>query len=220
MRRAASPHLRLAEPPRAAPGATAATSAVSAELFAELRAGSPGAQRALVRAFWPRVTRTLRSVLGAVHDLDDLAQEVFIRVFDRLDRVRSPHSLPAFIVSTAVFVARESIRGRARRRWLIFSAPEELPELALGDVGPEVAAAIEAFYAVLASLGVDERVAFSLRHVDDMDLAEVARATGASLATVKRRLARAEAEFAAKARGRSELARLLEEGGKWPIVPR
>jgi RNA polymerase sigma-70 factor, ECF subfamily len=44
-------------------------------------------------------------------------------------------------------------------------------------------------------LNADDRVIFVLRRVDGMQLQEVANATGHSLATVKRRLVKADAQL-------------------------
>lgn len=216
MRPTPLPPLRLAPAPdstgrRPAP-------AFSEDDFLELARGAPAAQRAFVRALWPRVERTLRSILGSVNDVEDLTQEVFVRVFDRMGRIASYESLRPYVNAIAVNVARESIRSRARRRWLVLRAPEELPELALPGVSAEVAASIQAFYALLAELPREERIAFTLRHVDDKELTEIAAATEASLSTVKRRLARAEAIFVERGARRPELARLFEGGAKWRVV--
>ena len=57
---------------------------------------------------------------------------------------------------------------------------------------------------------MDNRIAFTLRYMHEMDLTEVAAATGVSLATVKRRLARAKKQFMALAKEHPELKEWLE----------
>ena len=174
----------VGEPAGKGPGPTATW--VTDELFEGLRRGAKSAERELVALFWPRIGRTLMHVLGSSSEIDDLTQEVFIRVFARLDRVRDAASLRPFVTSTTVFVARETLRRRARKRWLVFTAPAELPDIELPNATPEARRAVEAFYRVLAKLPLDERVAFSLRYVEGMELTEVAWATEVSLSTVKR----------------------------------
>ncbi|MBL8739957.1 MAG: sigma-70 family RNA polymerase sigma factor, partial [Myxococcales bacterium] len=182
---------------------------VTDELFEGLRRGDTSAERELVALFWPRIGRTLMRLLGGGSEIEDLTQEVFIRVFARLDRVRDAASLRPFVTSTTVFVARETLRSRARKRWLVFSAPAELPEIELVGATPEVRRAVEAFYGVLEKLPLDERMAFSLRYVEGMELTEVAWATDVSLSTTKRKIKAAEARFAKLAADRPELAELL-----------
>lgn len=213
-------HLRLAPPPAAAPtgSATEPTRIVTEELLDDLRAGRKAAERDFVGLFWPRIERTLSHILGSVHEIEDLTQEVLIRVFERLDRVRDAASLRPFVTSTTVFVAREALRRRARRRWLVFMAPEDTPDIELPGASPEVRQALEAFYAVLGKLAVDERIVFTLRYVEGMEVSEVAWATELSHSTVKRRLRAAEARFAKLAAARSELSDLLEEGTRWQTL--
>ena len=62
--------------------------------------------------------------------------------------------------------------------------------------GPKGDLAVREALAVLSS---DERIAFSLRHLEELELTEVASACGVSLSTVKRRLKRAEERFDALA---------------------
>ena len=70
-------------------------------------------------------------------------------------------------------------------------------------------------YAILDGMPVDERMVFVLRHFHGARLAEAAEACETSLATVKRRLARAEARFLVAVRGQPGLAQWLEEGTRW-----
>jgi RNA polymerase sigma-70 factor (ECF subfamily) len=100
----------------------------------------------------------------------------------------------------------------------VFSAPEDLPEIELPGASDEVRSAVGAFYETLARLPIDERVAFSLRYVEGMELTEIAWATETSLSTVKRRLRAADDRFTKLASGRSELVHLLEEGNRWPAL--
>lgn len=219
----ARPLLRLVAEPVADDGEPRAATVsgekwVTDELFEDLRRGAKSAERELVALFWPRIGRTLLRVLGSSSEIDDLTQEVLIRVFARLDRVRDAASLRPFVTSTTVFVARETLRRRARKRWLVFTAPAELPEIELPNATPEVRRAVEAFYRVLAKLPVDERVAFSLRYIEGMELTEVAWASEVSLSTIKRRLKAAEARFSKLAAERPELAELLAEGTAWQAL--
>jgi RNA polymerase sigma-70 factor (ECF subfamily) len=68
---------------------------------------------------------------------------------------------------------------------------------------------------LLGRLPSDERIAFALRHIEGMELGRLAEACGVSLATIKRRLARAEQRFARAAARDEVLKRWLEEGGRW-----
>ena len=70
-------------------------------------------------------------------------------------------------------------------------------------------------YAILSDFPADERLAFTLRFVSEMQLTEVAAACKVSLATVKRRLARAEKRFVEAARSNPALTERMARGGRW-----
>jgi RNA polymerase sigma-70 factor (ECF subfamily) len=184
-----------------------------------LRAGRPWAERALVERHGAAARRVLARILGAGAELDDLSQEVFLRSIDKIGDLREGVPLRSWVVSFAVFVAREALRRRARRRWLLFFAPEELPdregEAPDGDAGTDARRALRATYEVLDRMAVDLRTAFALRHIDGMELTDVAGACGVSLATVKRRLEKAEATFGARAKNHPVLRAWTEEGSRW-----
>ena len=155
--------------------------------------------------------RVLHRILGPSDDVDDARQEALLRTLDRLDRVESGAELRGFACGVAAFVAREHLRKRARRRWLRFFAPEDVPE-------PEAESgedreAVRAVYRILDELDADDRVAFCLRIIDGMELEEVAGACGVSLATAKRRVAHARERFLVHARRQPELAAWVSESG-------
>src|SRR5436190_2136067 len=80
-------------------------------LVAGLRAGSPGARRDVVRAYGGHVRAILVRLLGAhEQERSDLLQDVFLRVFEGIDRLETPEALKAWLSRITVFVAREHIR--------------------------------------------------------------------------------------------------------------
>jgi RNA polymerase sigma-70 factor (ECF subfamily) len=185
------------------------------ELVRGLKASEPWAERALLHAETARIERMLTRILGFCAELDDLTQEVFIRAFARISELREAESLRAWLGSIAVFVARETIRRKRRRRWLLFLPAEELLEPPAAAASIEARAALRVFYEVLDGFATDERIAFTLRFVEGMELTEVAEACQVSLATIKRRLKRASDEFYVRGRARAELVDWFEEGSRW-----
>lgn len=193
--------------------------ATSRELVRGLAAREVWAERALLESYTAHVERVVARITGDTSaDLDDRVQEVFIRVMDKLGGLRDPESLPGFVTQVAVFVAREALRSKRRRSWLRFFAPEELPEVHAPAASDEVASAMAAFYRLADRLDHDERIAFLLRHVEGMELTEVADACDVSLATVKRRLASAERLFKERAADVPDLEPWMNGSRKWAKV--
>jgi RNA polymerase sigma-70 factor (ECF subfamily) len=181
-------------------------------LVSALRQGHPAARAELFDRFATHVRRVLVRVLGHDTELADLLHEVFARTLAQIDRLEDPSALKGWLTAIAVFTAREHIRRRMRSRWLRFFASEDLPDVPVASADEEVRESLQRTYVVLDRLGVDDRIAFSLRFIEGLELAEVAAACGVSLNTIKRRLARAEKRFLALARSEPALQEWLERG--------
>jgi RNA polymerase sigma-70 factor (ECF subfamily) len=161
------------------------------------------------------IERTLVRMIGQSADVADLLNEVFVRAMRRIDRVVDAEALGIWLTRIAVFTAREHLRAQRRRRWLLFFAPSEVPQAATYDTPPDIRQAVTRLYRTLDALSVDDRLAFSLRYLEEMELTEVAAACDVSLATAKRRLARAEKRFVAMSKRDPLLASWLEGGIRW-----
>ncbi len=180
-----------------------------------IRAGNPVALREFHDRFALPVQRILWGLLGPDQELADLHHDVFVRALHSIDRLNDPASLNGWMNAVAVHTARACLEKRiSRRRW---SSPLE-PEAELERKGrnPEgqldAREALRAIHAVLEQLSVPERIAFSLRYIECLELSEVARACEVSLATIKRRLARAESRFAQLAERSPALNERLKKG--------
>jgi len=186
-------------------------------LITGLRAGETWARAAFFDRYAPDVERILRRILGyEMHtDMADLVHDTFVQAIASLERLRDAAAVRGWIHAIAAHTAYRTIRARRARRWLRFWEPALIPEVAVADVDPDVREAYRRTYQVLDGLPADERVAFALRYIDEMDLGEIAEACRVSLSTIKRRLGRAEARFARAAQRDDVLCSWLKEGGRW-----
>jgi len=186
-------------------------------LLHALRAGHPGAAAAFYDQHAAHVSRTLRSALGADEEIPDLLQEVFIRAIDGVGKVREVDRMGGWLTTIAIFVARAQIRRRARRSWLRTFSPERSLPQHQEPPSSEARAALREVYAVLGQLPIDERMAFTVRFIEGMTLPDAAEACETSLATLKRRLSRAEKRFLEAASRRPVLEHWLREGTRWNV---
>lgn len=167
--------------------------AADVALARALMAGQPGAAAATWQRFYPLVHRTLARTLGSDDEVNDLAQDVFMRLFNRVRTLRDPEALRSFVYSITVRV----IRGELRRRWVRrimkpLSDHTAATESMVAPVAPyDERNALRRFYGLLNQLNGRERTAYVLRHIEEMNLEETAAAMEVSLATVKRILSRA-----------------------------
>lgn len=181
-------------------------------LVKALRAGEPAAGAILFDRYGPHVRRVLARVLGPDPELGDLLQDVFVAALASIHRLVDPSALKAWLTQMAVYTARARIRRRSRWRFLRFLPDDELPETPVPELDVEGNQALAAVYRVLAELPPLERIALALRVLDGMELSAVAAACGVSLATIKRRLARAQERFNILSRREPVLVEWLRSG--------
>lgn len=156
-------------------------------LVAATLGGQSWAQREIWYRFAPMVYGLLRRSLSRHHDADDLAQEVFLRVFRRLETIEKAAALRSFVYSVAVRVVSEEIRHfRVVERAHTELAREGGGETAAFDF--EARDSLWRLQRLLDGLKDQHRAVFVLRHVEGMQLQEIAAGLGISLASVKRYL--------------------------------
>jgi len=181
-------------------------------LVAALRADHADARALLFDRCSDDVERTLYRILGPDQEIADLLQDVFVAALGSLNKLRDPNALRSWLVGIAVYKARKLIRSRKRRRHVYSVAPSDLPEQVAATPSTEISDALRHTYAILNQLPADERIAFSLRFIEGLELTRIAEAMGVSLATVKRRLTRAQQTFVDRARRSAVLADWLRGG--------
>ena len=205
--------VRELRPGRAAPGGT------DAEVVGELRGGAQAAAVTLFDRHAQHVGRLLFSLLGPEPEAEDLLHEVFLRAIVGIADLEDPSKLRSWLTGITVHTAREHIRKRVRRRWLSFVA--ELPDpppMPARVASEEVTEATRCTFEVLRGMSPDDRVIFSLRFIEGMEMAEIGMACDVLLSMAKRRLKDAETHFLSRARRFPALKPWIEEGGRWPSV--
>lgn len=168
-----------------------------ATLARAVAAGDEAAATAVWDRYGPVVRSILRRALGPYEDVEDAVQEVFLRFFRQIGALREPSALRSFLIGIAMHVAVSALRRRRVRRWLCLTDTGVLPNAVDGDRERErdedAREAMRRLYAILDRLDDAGRLTFVLRHIEGLELAEVAEALDLSLATTKRRLAKVTA---------------------------
>jgi RNA polymerase sigma-70 factor (ECF subfamily) len=169
--------------------------------LAGARAGDADASRALVEALYPLVIRIVRGHRPVRLAEEDLAQEVFVKLFARLDRYEAQAGVPFehWVSRLTVRTCLDALRAERRRpelrcsdlgdeenQWLEFllNAAAPPPET------PDTSAA-EAVEHLLAQLSPDDRWVIRLLDLEQKSVAEISQLTGWSRPAVKVRAFRA-----------------------------
>jgi RNA polymerase sigma-70 factor (ECF subfamily) len=164
------------------------------DLISRAAGGDTSAFQALVERHRSMVYRAAYQFAGNHHDAEDIAQEVFIKVYRSLDRFRQDAQLTSWMYR---IVMNACIDHRRRQRPAIaapfgeeaeqrmLNTPEDTP-------GPEDRAYAGELGQVLESeigrLPNGQRIVFVMRHHQGMKLCEIAEALGLAEGTVKRQL--------------------------------
>jgi RNA polymerase sigma-70 factor, ECF subfamily len=170
--------------------------------------GDPRTSAIIFKRYSARVRSKLHHWIGP-QDIDDHVQDVFVRLFEQLPRMRDPSALRGFLIGITLRIACTELRRRRRSR-LRLTATGDLPEprFTLDDKGP-AREALWRFESILDKLTPSSRRVFVLRYVDKLELTEVASQMDISVATVKRHLARAAATVSAMVEREPALADYL-----------
>ena len=175
---------------------------LTASLVQRARDGDDAASRTIVEALQRPVIATIFRFLGPAwrREVEDIAQEVFLKVF---------RALPMFDASRAKFTTwvytfvRNHCYDVLKRRRLPTTSLQAVPD---GEPARDVTDRRElqpvASYEnqelgrriaeALGTLGEDQRMAFVLREYENLDYQEIANITGVNEGTVKSRLFRAK----------------------------
>jgi len=141
--------------------------------------------------FSPLVRRVLRRSLGPRYEVEDIVQNVFLCLFQRVHTLRDPVALKAFVIAITVRNIRYEVRRARVRRWVGLSASAELPDLRVVNSDNSARHALIHFYRALDRLNERDRAAFVLRFIEGMEVGEVAEALNVSVPTARRCFTRA-----------------------------
>lgn len=186
-------------------GRPAALVQIAPEIVERARKGDADAFAHILEVFEEPVYRTVWRLIGGrfPNDIEDVAQEIFLKIFRNLDRF-DPERGVKFSTWVYTFVKNHCFDVLKKRHLPTVSmdAPqrdgeevggydpptrEPSPPLRLvhSEIGERVAAAVD-------RLSPDQRMAFVLREYEGLDYREIAQVLGCSQGTVKSRLYRAK----------------------------
>ena len=167
------------------------------ELLRRALTGEPQAVAELSRRFrvLPKALRWVNRRWGnrlSPHDIEDLAQDIALKILGILDRIELHGTLDSWICRFAQFEFMNRTRTEANRKRhvLPMSEPREQPQ-APGSPGVEWGPDVEKLTATLGELDEEHRLLIELKHFDGLTFREMGERTGVSPNTVKARYYRA-----------------------------
>jgi RNA polymerase sigma-70 factor (ECF subfamily) len=182
-----------------------------AALVNAIIAGRSDAAAALYERYVDTIQRLVFRLLGPDTELEDVVHDVFLRALESVGRLRDPSALRPWLFGIAIRVVRIRIQRRMRQRWLKVMPPENVPEVPSVPFEMGLGEAVRDVYGILQQLPAEERIALVLHRVEGVPLDQAAATCETSVATFRRRLARAETKFFARAEKKPALLPWLGE---------
>ncbi len=164
-----------------------------------VRKRDQSAARELVEHLHPLVIRIVRSHLPRRVSEEDLAQEIFLKMFTRIDQYQGAVPFTHWVSRIAVTTCIDQLRAQKRRpelRWADLSEREtDVLDSAItneNDVAPDDAlAAKELVHKLLDQLKPDDRLVIQYLDLEQKSIAEISALTGWNQTLVKVRAFRA-----------------------------
>jgi len=192
----AAPRLRLISGSAASPEAAkpADSGADDERLVARARRGDLVAFEGLYRRHSGFALNLAVRIQGSAIDAEDIVHDAFLKASERLTELRDPSAFRPWLGSVVVRLVRTRLRRNRLLRTLGLASAEpiELDAIASPSADPESRVLLAQVYSLLQTLPADDRIAWTLRYVDHHRLEVVAKLVDCSLATVKRRILRAQ----------------------------
>ncbi len=164
-----------------------------------VRERDQAASRQLVNELYPQVIRIVRSHLPRRVAEEDLAQDIFLKMFTRLEQYQGNVPFPHWVSRIAVTTCIDQLRAQRRRpefRWA--DLPEEQDEMldhVLSDdresLPGDALAARELVQKLLDQLKPDDRLVIQLLDLEQKTLVEISELTGWNQTLIKVRAFRA-----------------------------
>ena len=164
-----------------------------------VRRRDQAAARELVDHLYPLVSRIVRSHLPRRVAEEDLAQDIFLKMFTRLEQYQGAVPFPHWVSRIAVTTCIDQLRAQKRRpefRWADLSENEaELLDAVMTNekdvAANDAMASHELVHKLLDQLKPDDRMVLQLLDMEQKTIAEIGELTGWNTSLIKVRAFRA-----------------------------
>ncbi len=172
----------------------------------------PAAFEELVRRFKRPIYAYARSAIGSPQDAEEVAQDVFVKVYRAAHRFNPKYSFKTWLYTIASNTCKNKLRSRSRHKAKLSLDHEDSPVVTLSHEADPLDAyernvAIAEVRDAINSLPPKYRQVLHLRYVEGLQYKEISKALGLSLGNVEARI------FRGKERIRQRLLKLSGQPG-------
>ena len=152
--------------------------------------GDPSAFTSLVDRHAPACLRYAARLLGNREDAEDATQDTIMRVYRALGDYEQRTPFRTWLFAILVNQCRTSLLHRSRRERRVTADADRMERAAGPDQTDSLLLRVE-LQAAIDGLPSDQREAFLLKHVEQMEYAEMATISGVGVSALKMRVQRA-----------------------------
>ncbi len=172
---------------------------VDFELIKRAREGDGAAYNQIVLAYRKRILGTIARLIGRPEDVEDVGQEVFLRLYYSLDQLRTPEVFEPWLYRLTVNAAYDYLRRQRRRGESRMSDLSEqqvvMADAAAGskrqDEEQRHKRVRELVNTLLGSVSEQDRILLTLKEIEGLSLKELEKVYGVNENALKVRLFRA-----------------------------
>jgi RNA polymerase sigma-70 factor (ECF subfamily) len=164
--------------------------ATDAAVVRRVLAGDVEAFALLVERHHERSLRLATRLLGSTQDAEEAVQDTFVRAFRALGRYEEREQFGSWLTRILVNRCRTSA-ARAARRGKTFVHDEVAANAAAARGSADAGVWRSEIERALAALPAEQREAFVLKHIEELDYDAMSKITGAGVSALKMRVKRA-----------------------------
>ena len=172
---------------------------VEFDLIQRAQSGDAAAFNQVVQAYRKRILGTIARLIGRPEDVEDVGQEVFLRLYYSLDQLRTPEVFEPWLYRLTVNAAYDYLRRQKRRQESRMSDLSEqqvmLADAAAGgrrnDDHQHQTKVRELVQSLLGRVSDEDRILLSLKEVEGLSLKELEKVYNVNENALKVRLFRA-----------------------------
>jgi RNA polymerase sigma-70 factor, ECF subfamily len=172
---------------------------VEFELIERARSGDSSAFNQVVRAYRKRILGTIARLISRPEDVEDVGQEVFLRLYDSLDQLRTAEVFEPWLYRLTVNAAYDYLRRQRRRQESRMSDLTE-QQVMLADAAAGGKRNVEEHrrikirelvQSLLSKVSEEDRILLTMKEVEGLSLKELEKIYGVNENALKVRLFRA-----------------------------
>ncbi len=163
-------------------------------IIEQVKSGNINSYKHIVAKYEAQILATVTRMLGSSHEVEDIAQQVFINFYKSIARFRGDAAVSTYLTRIAINLSLNEIKRRKRKSWLSFFGKKEdgnyERQIADPSNNAEQQATKDLVERALERLEPELRSIVVLRLMEGYSTKETAEILNIPLGTVLSRLAR------------------------------